>query len=110
MKTKVLEANWDLYKKPFRDYRLPDDQWWNVSRNGQYQCGGVPGLQPNISIWTNGDGEAKDGTGGVNCAMKEIAGVYRMLPPLFTTVIEQTGMLPPAWMGTLTDFDHSTNG
>ncbi|CAL5359579.1 unnamed protein product [Camellia sinensis] len=54
----------------------------------------VRGLQPKISIWTNGDG----GEGG---AMKEVAGVYKMLPPLFKTVHEQTGMLPPAWMGAL---------
>ncbi|CAA3021305.1 Hypothetical predicted protein [Olea europaea subsp. europaea] len=59
------------------------------------------GLQPNISIWTNGGGEAADGTRGVNSAMKELAGVYRMSPPLFMTVNEQNGMLPPAWMGTL---------
>ncbi|EOY29409.1 Flotillin-like protein 2 [Theobroma cacao] len=63
----------------------------------------VRGLNPKISIWTNG-GEATDGTGaspaGGN-AMKEVAGVYRMLPPLFQTVYDQTGMLPPPFMGTL---------
>ncbi|KAJ7966223.1 Flotillin [Quillaja saponaria] len=68
----------------------------------------VRGLQPKISIWANGGG----GEGGVGAAtgvgsgvmgMKEVAGVYKMLPPLFNTVHEQTGMLPPAWMGTLTD-------
>ncbi|KAL2548692.1 Flotillin-like protein 1 [Forsythia ovata] len=68
----------------------------------------VRGLQPKISIWTNGGGEAADGTGGGNNAMKEISGVYKMLPPLFKTVNEQTGMLPPAWMGTLSDSAHST--
>ncbi|KAF5751238.1 nodulin family protein [Tripterygium wilfordii] len=57
----------------------------------------VRGLQPKISVWTNGGGD--DG----GAAMKEVAGVYKMLPPLFKTVHEQTGMLPPAWMGTLTD-------
>ncbi|XVF07178.1 hypothetical protein REPUB_Repub06bG0116200 [Reevesia pubescens] len=62
----------------------------------------VRGLQPRISIWTNGTGgEAIDGNG--SNAMKEVAGVYRMLPPLFKTVHEQTGMLPPQWMGTLSD-------
>ncbi|TYI65158.1 hypothetical protein E1A91_D09G137700v1 [Gossypium mustelinum] len=61
----------------------------------------VRGLQPKISIWTNGGGEAIDGNG--SSAMKEVAGVYRMLPPLFKTVHEQTGMLPPPWMGTLPD-------
>ncbi|KAL2525739.1 Flotillin-like protein 2 [Abeliophyllum distichum] len=70
----------------------------------------VRGLQPKISIWTNGGGEATDGAGGENNAMKEIAGVYRMLPPLFKTVNEQTGKSPTAWMGTLTDSAHCTNG
>ena len=55
----------------------------------------VRGLQPKISIWSNGENSG-EGNG-----MKEIAGVYKMLPPLFKTVHEQTGMLPPAWMGTL---------
>lgn len=55
----------------------------------------IRGLQPKISIWSNG-GEASDASG----AMKEVAGIYKMLPPLFNTVHEQTGMLPPAWMGT----------
>ncbi|WOH06380.1 hypothetical protein DCAR_0625806 [Daucus carota subsp. sativus] len=57
----------------------------------------VRGLQPKISIWSNGENSG-DGNG-----MKEIAGVYKMLPPLFKTVHEQTGMLPPAWMGTLSN-------
>ncbi|KAI3467985.1 hypothetical protein Pfo_024648 [Paulownia fortunei] len=62
------------------------------------------GLQPKISIWTSG---SQDGDG--TSAMKEVAGVYKMLPPLFKTVHEQTGMLPPTWMGTLTDSPHTTN-
>ncbi|KAA8521613.1 hypothetical protein F0562_012286 [Nyssa sinensis] len=82
--------------------------------NGMFQeiakinAEGVRGLQPKISIWTNGSGgEASDGGLSGNNAMKEVAGVYRMLPPLFKTVHEQTGMLPPAWMATLTDSSHS---
>ncbi|KAL6502106.1 Flotillin-like protein 4 [Orobanche gracilis] len=59
----------------------------------------VRGLQPKISIWTNGGGS----DGSINSAMNEVAGVYKMLPPLFKTVHEQTGMEPPTWMGTLTD-------
>ncbi|THG15403.1 hypothetical protein TEA_017443 [Camellia sinensis var. sinensis] len=61
---------------------------------------GVQGLQPKISVWSganNGGGEGSAGGG----AMKDVAGVYSMLPPLFQTVHEQTGMLPPAWLGTL---------
>lgn len=61
----------------------------------------VRGLQPKISIWTGANGaagdQARDGSGALN----EVAGVYKMLPPLFKTVQEQTGMLPPSWMGTV---------
>ncbi|KAM7463320.1 hypothetical protein LguiA_031441 [Lonicera macranthoides] len=64
----------------------------------------IRGLQPKISVWTNGAGgesaAAGGGTGG-SAAMKEVASVYRALPPLFQTVNEQTGMLPPPWMGSL---------
>ncbi|KAF5197110.1 Flotillin-like protein [Thalictrum thalictroides] len=67
-------------------------------------AGAVQGLQPKISIWTNGNaGEMAGGVGNGSSAMAEVGGVYKMLPPLFKTVHEQTGMLPPAWMGTLTD-------
>ncbi|KAG6404032.1 hypothetical protein SASPL_136268 [Salvia splendens] len=52
----------------------------------------VRGLQPKLSIWTNGDNS------GGSDAMKEVGGIYKMLPPLFKTVQEQTGMLPPSWM------------
>ncbi|KAL8090010.1 hypothetical protein AgCh_039464 [Apium graveolens] len=55
----------------------------------------VRGLQPKISIWSNGENSG-DGN-----SMKGIGEVYKMLPPLFKTVHEQTGMTPPAWMGTL---------
>lgn len=57
----------------------------------------VRGLQPKLSIWNTGNGEGGDS------AMKDVAGLYKMLPPLFNTVHEQTGMVPPAWMGTLPD-------
>lgn len=65
----------------------------------------IRGLQPKISVWTNGSGglglEGGGGAGAGNMAMKEVAGVYKMLPPLFQTVHEQTGMLPPPWMGSM---------
>ena len=64
----------------------------------------IKGLEPKISVWSNGGGAGEGGSGGDAAgdgAMKEVAEVYSMLPPLLTTVHEQTGMLPPAWMGTL---------
>ncbi|XP_010244754.1 PREDICTED: flotillin-like protein 4 [Nelumbo nucifera] len=96
----LLEALGGNYNA-LRDYMMIN--------NGMFQeiakinAEAVKGLQPKISIWSNGSGrEAADGSGSSN-AMAEVAGVYRMLPPLFKTVHEQTGMLPPAWMGSLTD-------
>jgi flotillin len=59
----------------------------------------IKGLKPNLSIWTGGDLAAGGGASGG--AMKEMASVYKMLPPLFQTVQEQTGMQPPSWLGTL---------
>ncbi|KAJ4952634.1 hypothetical protein NE237_029466 [Protea cynaroides] len=66
----------------------------------------INGLHPKISIWTSGNGDNGMGDGAAGSSgttMKEVAGVYRMLPPLFKTVHEQTGMLPPAWMGSIPD-------
>ncbi|XP_059640901.1 flotillin-like protein 3 [Cornus florida] len=67
---------------------------------------GVRGLQPKISIWSGANGGGEGSSGG---AMKDVAGVYKMLPPMFQTVHEQTGMLPPAWLGTLPDSKNSTS-
>ncbi|CAL5427502.1 unnamed protein product [Camellia sinensis] len=61
----------------------------------------IKGLQPKISVWTNGT--EMDGAGCGSVAMKEIASVYQALPPLFQTVHEQTAMLAPSWMGSLPD-------
>ncbi|OIT07817.1 flotillin-like protein 2 [Nicotiana attenuata] len=64
---------------------------------------GIKGLQPKISIWTNGasGGQMVDGTSSGQAGLQELASVYKALPPLLETVHEQTGMLPPAWMGSL---------
>ncbi|XP_050231512.1 flotillin-like protein 4 [Mercurialis annua] len=70
----------------------------------------IKGLQPKISIWNNGgDQVSGGGGGGVGGPMKDIAGVYGMLPPLLQTVHEQTGMLPPAWLGTLPESGNTSS-
>lgn len=92
-----------------RDYLMIDGGMFQEIANINAEA--VRGLQPKISIWSSGGGASGGGTaGGVEVtdgtaagSMKEVAGAYKMLPPLFATVHEQTGMLPPAWMGTLTD-------
>ncbi|PKI75277.1 hypothetical protein CRG98_004317 [Punica granatum] len=65
----------------------------------------IRGLQPKISVWNTEGGSNSNGPG--NTALKEVAGVYSMLSPLFKTVQEQTGILPPAWMWSLAG-DQST--
>ncbi|KAL5706240.1 Flotillin-like protein 4 [Ranunculus cassubicifolius] len=78
-------------------------------RDGTYQdiaktnATAVAGLKPNISVWTNGGGEAVEGGEGGHSALREIAGVYKMLPPLLQTVQQQTGMTPPNWLCNLPD-------
>ncbi|KAL5707926.1 Flotillin-like protein 4 [Ranunculus cassubicifolius] len=75
--------------------------------NGLYQdiakvnATAVAGLKPTISVWTNGGQGGEGGEGGSHSAMNEIAGVYKMLPPLLKTVQEQTGMTPPEWLAKL---------
>ncbi|CAA0404740.1 unnamed protein product [Arabidopsis thaliana] len=73
--------------------------------NGTYQeiaktnALAVRDLQPKISVWNHGGEQGIGGAGG--SGMKDIAGLYKMLPPVLDTVYEQTGMQPPAWIGTL---------
>ncbi|KAH0602134.1 hypothetical protein MHUMG1_01013 [Metarhizium humberi] len=55
----------------------------------------IRGLQPKISVWntgSNGAGEA--GSSDPTAAMRN---VYQMLPPLMTTINEQTGITLPEW-------------
>lgn len=61
----------------------------------------VRGLQPKINIWSGANGGNGDQGSGSGGALKEIAGVYGMLPPLLQTVHDQTGMRPPSWLATL---------
>lgn len=58
-------------------------------------------LQPKISVWNHGGAEQGMNGGGNGNTMNDIAGLYKMLPPVLDTVYEQTGMQPPAWIGTL---------
>ncbi|KAM0837509.1 hypothetical protein ACQ4PT_061595 [Festuca glaucescens] len=87
----------------FRDYLMIDGSMY--PEMARINAGAVNGMQPKISIWTNGggaDGAANAGAeAAAGSALQQVAGVYKMLPPLLSTVHEQTGMLPPAWMGAL---------
>jgi flotillin len=55
----------------------------------------IHGLQPKISIWNTG-AEA-GGNGGGADSTAAMRNVYQMLPPLMTTINEQTGITLPEW-------------
>lgn len=82
-----------------RDYLMIDGGLFK--QIAEINADAIKGLKPKISVWTNG-GQAAEGAGsGTGAAMKEVASVYRALPPLLETVHEQTGMAPPPWLGSL---------
>jgi flotillin len=65
----------------------------------------IKGLQPKISIWNTG---AEAGTGGEGqgsgnqSSVATMRNIYQMLPPLMSTINEQTGITLPEWQfGTL---------
>jgi len=95
-----------------RDYLMIDGGLYQEM--ARINAGAVSGMQPKISIWTGADGAgagagagAGGGVGPGAAAMQHVSGVYKMLPPLLSTVHEQTGMLPPAWMGALPPKDEA---
>ena len=53
----------------------------------------IKGLQSKITVWNTGDGasSSSDGTGAIR-------NILQSLPPLFSTINEQTGISPPSWL------------
>ena len=51
----------------------------------------IKGLEPKITIWNTGEGASSDSTA-------PIRNILQSLPPLFTTINEQTGISPPNWL------------
>lgn len=84
-----------------RDYMMINRGMFKGIAN--FNAEAIQGLQPKISIWSNGaiSGQTVDGTSSGHAGIKELASIYQALPPLLETMHEQTGMLPPAWMGSL---------
>ncbi|KAJ3207909.1 hypothetical protein HK099_000171 [Clydaea vesicula] len=55
----------------------------------------VQGLNPKITVWNTGsNGNEGDST-------KPIRDIFQSLPPLLTTINEQTGVAPPSWLAKL---------
>ncbi|KAF9696546.1 hypothetical protein EKO04_005481 [Ascochyta lentis] len=74
---------------------------WMMLSNGTYQqlananAKAIQGLQPKINVWNTG---AQGGEGGAVDATAPIRNLFQSLPPLLSTIHDQTGMAPPAWL------------
>ncbi|EME81509.1 uncharacterized protein MYCFIDRAFT_140669 [Pseudocercospora fijiensis CIRAD86] len=70
-------------------------------QNGTYErladanAKAIHGLQPKINVWTTGNDQ------GANQSMAPIQNLFKSIPPLFSTIQDQTGMTPPAWMANI---------
>lgn len=51
----------------------------------------INGLQPKINVWNTGNSEGADPTA-------PIRNLFQSLPPLLSTIQDQTGMMPPSWL------------
>ncbi|KAK6225575.1 SPFH domain/Band 7 family protein [Colletotrichum tabaci] len=71
--------------------------------NGTYvelakaNAGAIQGLQPKISVWNTGSQGGEGAGAGGNTGADTMRNIYQMLPPLMTTINEQTGITLPEW-------------
>ena len=56
----------------------------------------INGLQPKITVWNTGEG-AGAGSGEL-AGIAPIRNLLQSLPPLLSTINEQTGIAPPSWL------------
>ncbi|RIA88063.1 hypothetical protein C1645_826891 [Glomus cerebriforme] len=64
----------------------------------------IQGLNPNITVWNTGNDAS--GSGNAN----PIANIFQSLPPLLSTIQEQTGISPPNWLAQMPNKDNSSSG
>jgi flotillin len=74
--------------------------------NGTYErladanANAIKGLQPKINVWNTG----ASGDGAPD-SMAPIRNLFQSLPPLLTTIQDQTGMAPPSWLAQMPTAD-----
>jgi flotillin len=95
----------DAYGKMSHAFGGPDGliKWLMIER-GTYvelakaNASGVKGMAPKISVWNTGASGNGQGQGGSGQDSAEaMRNVYQMLPPLMTTIHDQTGISLPQW-------------
>ncbi|PUU84233.1 flotillin domain-containing protein [Tuber borchii] len=65
----------------------------------------IQGLQPKISVWNTG---SAGGEGAMGDPTAPLRNIFQALPPLFSTINDQTGISPPAWMAQMPNGAPST--
>jgi flotillin len=103
-----MEAMANAYVKLGQAFGGPEGllQWFKI-KEGTYvdlakaQAAGLQGLNPKISWWgganQGGSGSGEGGSGGNVSQVDAVRNLYTMLPPLMTTIHEQTGITMPEW-------------
>ncbi|CAI2169811.1 3384_t:CDS:2 [Funneliformis geosporum] len=54
----------------------------------------IQGLNPKITVWNTGEQ-------GGQSSMNPVSNIFQSLPPLLSTVQEQTGIIPPKWLANM---------
>lgn len=80
--------------------------------NGTYEklahanAAAINGLQPKITVWNTNDGGAGSSNSSDN-GLGAIRNIMQALPPMLSTINEQTGMQPPSWLAKMHGEDFS---
>ena len=76
--------------------------------NGTYEklahanAAAINGLQPKITVWNTNDGGAGSSNSSDN-GLGAIRNIMQALPPMLSTINEQTGLQPPSWLAKMGD-------
>ncbi|KAI1110629.1 hypothetical protein F5Y14DRAFT_428253 [Nemania sp. NC0429] len=106
-----ITAMADAYAKLGQAFGGPDNLLrYMMIEKGTYielakaNASAIKGLQPKISVWTTGGGEGSSATGPDGKIMgpgqdsaAPMRNVFQLLPPLMSTIHDQTGITLPEW-------------
>ena len=72
--------------------------------NGTYEtlananAAAINGLQPKITVWNTGDNNAAGNGSSNDSGLGAIRNIMQALPPMLSTINDQTGIAPPNWL------------
>ncbi|CAG9951021.1 unnamed protein product [Clonostachys rosea f. rosea IK726] len=89
-------ARWHCLWRPRGPAQVGYGRERHLRGPGQGQRDAIRGMAPKISVWNTGANGGAGGSGQQDPA-ETMRGVYQMLPPLMTTIHDQTGISLPEW-------------